>query len=128
MLYLISVMKMISNGIDMIEIDRIKKSIESETFLKEVYGSEELLSLKGKKPQSYAAAFCAKEAFSKALGTGIRGFSLNEVEVLHDGLGKPYFKLSGEAERLCREKGLQLSLSITHTENYAAAVVTAYSE
>lgn len=117
---------MISNGIDLIEIERIEKAIASESFLKRVYGSDELEELKNKKAQSYAAAFCAKEAFAKALGTGIRGFSLNEVQVLHKENGMPYFSLSGEAKRLAGEKGLEFSLSITHTDKYAAAVVTAF--
>ncbi|MBE6827690.1 MAG: holo-[acyl-carrier-protein] synthase [Ruminococcaceae bacterium] len=117
---------MIANGIDLIEISRIEKALKSEGFISKVYGESELKELSVKKAQSYAAAFCAKEALAKALGTGISGFKLNEAEVLHDEKGKPYFKLSGSALELA--KGLSFALSITHTDEYAAAVVTAYSE
>lgn len=119
---------MISNGIDLVEIKRIEKSIKSETFLKRVYGEKELRELKSKSPKSYAGAFAAKEAFSKALGSGIVGFGLNEVEVLHRENGEPYFCLSGRAKKTAEEKGLSFALSITHTGEYAAAVVTAYTE
>lgn len=119
---------MISNGIDLVEISRIEKSIQSEGFKHKVFGEDELKYLEGKKAQSYAAAFAAKEAFGKAMGTGIVGFSLSEVQVLHESTGKPYFKLSGRAKALCESKGYSLALSLTHTEKYAAAMVTAYTE
>lgn len=119
---------MISNGIDMIEISRIEKAIESESFLKKVYGEREISYLKNKKSESYAAAFCGKEAFSKALGTGVRGFALNEVEVLHEENGKPYLFLSGNAKRIAEEKRLKFSISISHTREFAIAEVIAYTE
>ena len=62
-------------------------------------------------------------AFSKALGTGIRGFSLREVRVAENELGKPYFILSGRAGKLA--EGLELSLSISHEREYAVAMVVA---
>ncbi len=114
---------MITNGIDLVEIKRIKKWLENENFKNKVYGKDELKELENKKAESYAAAFAAKEAFSKAIGTGIKGFSLSEVQVLHETSGKPYFKLSGNAEKLC--EGYEIALSITHTSEYAAAMVTA---
>lgn len=117
---------MIRNGIDAVEISRIEHSLKSDGFKKRVYGSRELEELENKKAESFAGAFCAKEAFSKALGTGIRGFSLNEVQVLHDGYGAPYFYFTGNAEKIVREKGLEFSLSITHTEAFATASVIAY--
>ncbi len=117
---------MIRNGIDSIEISRIERSLETEGFKRRVYGSEELKELENKKAESFAGAFCAKEAFSKALGTGIRGFSLCEVQVLHDGYGAPYLSLSGNAEKIAREKGFEFSLSITHTDTVATASVIAY--
>lgn len=119
---------MISNGIDIIEIERIEKSLENESFKRRVFGEEELKELVLKKSESYAGAFCAKEAFSKALRTGIRDFSLCEVQILHDELGAPYFLLSGNAEKIVTDRRLKLALSISHTEKYATAVVTAYTE
>lgn len=116
-----------SVGIDLIEIARIEQSIENKRFVSRVFGERERLELLKKQNsiQSYAAAFAAKEAFAKALGTGIRGFALNEVELLHDELGAPYLKLSGNAQKIAANKGLSFAVSVTHTDNYAAAVVIA---
>ncbi len=119
---------MISNGIDIVEIERIEKALEKQSFKSFVYSSEELKELENKKAESYAAAFCAKEAFSKALGSGIDGFKLNEVRVLHNSLGAPYLSLTGNAEKIASNKGLKFALSLSHCEKYAAAVVTAYTE
>lgn len=117
---------MISIGTDLVEIDRIKKSMENTSFLKRFYGSMEYAELekRGFPPQSVAGAFAGKEAFSKALGTGIRGFSLREVEVLHNGDGKPYLHLSGNAEKLAG--GRTFDISISHSEELATATVIAY--
>ena len=121
---------MIRNGIDLVEIDRIRRSLESPSFLQKVFGEHERVAFleHGLRAESAAGAFAAKEAFSKALGTGIRGFSLKEVEVLHDQYGAPYFLLSGKAAAIAAEQKLDFALSITHTKDYAAAVVTAFGK
>ena len=121
---------MLSVGIDLVEISRIRRSLENPRFLARVYGGEELAAHRIRKgrDESLAAAFAAKEAFSKALGTGVRGFSLPEVQVLHDALGAPYLSLSGRAAELAAEKNLEFSLSLTHTDQYASAVVVAYGK
>ena len=117
-------------GIDSIEIERIKKSIEKDSFVKRVYGAAELEELKKKNmpAQSAAACFCAKEAFSKAIGTGVTGFNLNEVETLHDEKGKPFLVFSGEAKKIVDESGLSFDISITHTDTVATAAVIAFKE
>ena len=74
----------------------------------------------------YAARFAAKEAFSKALGTGIKGFSLTEIEIREDDNGKPYFVLSGRAAKLA--EGLSLHLSMSHEREEAVAMVVAEYE
>ena len=87
-------------GIDSVEINRIKALIESkERFIERAFSLEEQkeFSKRNNKPQHIAAAFSAKEAFSKALGTGISGFNLNEVSLLHKENGKPYLEFSGKA-------------------------------
>lgn len=121
---------MLSTGIDIVEIKRIQKAMKNPRFLERILGRAEYLELHARKfpAQSVAANFCAKEAFSKSLGTGIRGFELSEVEVLRDAGGKPYFKLSGGALQLAVEKGLSFSVSLTHSRDYAAAVVVAQEE
>ncbi len=121
---------MIQNGIDLIEIARVQESAENPAFLKRVFGPQELAEMaqRGNRAEHMAGAFAAKEAFSKALGTGIRDFQLSEVEVLHDPLGAPYFLLSGKAKALACAQNLEFSLSITHTKTYAAAMVTAFTK
>ena len=116
---------MILNGIDAVDIDRIEKSMQNESFLKRFFTESEQSYFKTKNfnPQSVAASFAAKEAFSKAIGTGIRGFNLNEVGVCHDLLGRPYFEYFGNAEKIAKRRKLVLSLSITHTEKTAIASV-----
>ncbi len=115
-------------GIDTVEIYRIEASIKNKRFIERVYSAEEIAELEKRNfvPQSAAACFAAKEAFSKALGTGIRGFALNEVSLLHDELGAPYLSLSGRAAEISRKNGYEYSVSITHTDKYATAVVVAY--
>ena len=112
-------------GIDTVELVRIEKSLEINGFIEKVYSLKERVFLAVKKDMvpSAAANFAAKEAFSKALGTGVRGFALNEVSVLRDSLGAPYIELSGRAKEVA--KGLEFSVSITHTDSVATAIVIA---
>ena len=112
-------------GLDMIEITRIKKLILKKGFLEKFFGEEEVLELKNRKfiAQSVAANFCAKEAFSKAIGTGIRNFKLKDVQILRNELGKPYIKLSGSALKIADSNKYIFDVSLTHTKDYASAVV-----
>lgn len=116
----------IKTGIDAVEISRIKKSMENSRFLSRIFSEAEYKYYKGRglNAESIAGAYCAKEAFSKAVGTGISGFSFNEVEVLHDENGKPYINLLGNAKRVAGD--LEFELSITHTKTTAMAVVVAH--
>ena len=101
---------MILNGIDVVEIERIEKSMQNPAFLGRFFSEKEVAYFESKNfnLESVAAAFAAKEAFSKALGTGIRGFRLNEVTICHDLLGKPYFEFSGNAKRIAEKRKLNL--------------------
>lgn len=112
-------------GIDLVENKRIKKSISNPRFLRRILGKSEYsqLEMRGFPVQSVAASFCAKEAFSKALGTGIRGFLLSDVELLRKNSGEPYLSLSGEAQRIAEKRGIVFHVSVTHTKEYASAVV-----
>jgi holo-[acyl-carrier protein] synthase len=113
-------------GIDIIEIKRFEHTLLKQRFLLKVYGTQELeYLLSEKKAQSFAANFCAKEAFAKALGTGIRGFKLNEVQVLRNDIGKPYYKLTGAALNLVQASNISLNLSLAHSKQYATAVAVA---
>ncbi len=108
-------------GIDIIELDRIAKAIErqGQPFI------ERLFTLNEQKPQDassvayYAGRFAAKEAIVKALGTGFRGISWHDIEILSDSLGKPYVTLSPQAQ--ARFSNPQLLISISHSKTVATA-------
>ena len=118
---------MLFTGIDLTEIERIKKSCQNPRFIARVFSAkeQEYFASKRNPYPSMAAAFAAKEAFSKTLGTGIRGFELNEVSVEHDPLGAPFFTFTGHAAEIVRQRKLSFSLSLTHTDTVAAAFVVA---
>lgn len=116
-------------GIDTVEIKRIDALINNkERFLERVFSLKEQdeFIIRNNKTEHIAAAFCAKEAFSKALGTGIVGFNLNEVSLLHKENGKPYLEFSGKALEIVNESGLSFDISITHTDSIATAIVIAF--
>lgn len=113
-------------GIDLVEIARMERCMQNPRFVTRVFGVSERLLFTGARRFARAAAnFAAKEAFAKALGTGIRGFSLSEVEVLRDDLGAPYLQLSGQARAIAERMGFGFSVSLSHERGYAAAVVLA---
>jgi holo-[acyl-carrier protein] synthase len=115
-------------GIDMLEISRIRKSALRPRFLSRAFGERELALYRERgSPASFLAAnFCAKEAFSKALGTGVRGFELRDVQLLRDELGKPYLALSGKAKELAGD--LDFEASVSHTKEHAVAIVICYNK
>ncbi len=109
---------MIRTGVDAVEIQRFEKMEHLDAFVKRVFGKAERAYFDTKKTpyESIAAHFAAKEAFSKYMGCGMRGFGWRDIEVLHDELGKPYLKFLG--------KRVPADLSITHSNQLAVAVVT----
>lgn len=113
-------------GVDIVKVERIKKSIgRTESFLKKVFTEKEIDYFK-KKNNNYetiAGYFAAKEAMSKALGTGIRGFRLTDIEICNDSLGKPEIYLSEKIEKLNNLKFYKAHLSISHTNEDAIAYV-----
>ncbi len=117
----------ISTGIDLVETERILASLKNPRFLTRVFNQAEIDMFKTKNfsINTIAANFAAKEAFSKAMGTGVVGFGLSEVALLRNELGKPYFKFYGKAKTIAQ--GYSFSVSVTHTKCYASCVVVAYS-
>ena len=109
-------------GIDIVEIGRIREKSQNETFVKSVFtqNETEYYVRHGKKAETLAGMFCAKEAVSKALGVGFRGFRPCDIEILHDENGAPYVKLHGNAARI--SDGKTAEISISHCREYAAAV------
>ena len=116
-------------GIDLCGIDRMEKLYTDGRFLARFFSVEEqkYITSKGKSAaQSMAGIFAAKEALSKALGTGITKGELNEICVLHDENGAPYYDLRGEYFDFAARVGItSFFLSITHENGMAAAVCVA---
>lgn len=115
-------------GIDIIEIDRVKKSMEAheKSFRSKVFTDKEIEYCENKKSakyKSYAARFAAKEAVSKALGSGIGEMvGWKDIEVLVHEDGKPYIMLSGKGKELYEKLGaVDISISISHCSNTAVA-------
>ncbi|MCI8496760.1 MAG: holo-ACP synthase [Clostridiales bacterium] len=115
-------------GLDMTELSRIEHSMKNRRFCRRILGQREYdqLAGRGMPVQSVAASFAAKEAFGKALGTGIRGFALREVELLRRETGEPYLHLSGNAAKMAEGRGCSFCVSVTHTKTCAAAVVLGF--
>ncbi|MGM9975048.1 MAG: holo-ACP synthase [Clostridiaceae bacterium] len=113
-------------GTDIIEIPRIEKAIKRTSgLLEKIFTQEEIRTAgEGRRLESLAGYFAAKEAMGKALGTGIRGFSLKDIEIYKDSLGKPYIKVTGGAEKICSLKGVNnIHLSISHSKDNAIAFI-----
>ncbi len=112
-------------GIDIIEIARIEKAVArwGEGFLHRIYTEPEL-KLSHKKSSSLAARFAGKEAVMKALGTGTKGISWREIEILSEPSGKPLVHLYGKAQNQADSLGLdKLTISLSHSKEYAISLV-----
>jgi holo-[acyl-carrier protein] synthase len=114
-------------GIDVVHVYRLKRWEKIPGLLQRFFHDDELRVALPKGEAgilSLAARFAAKEAFGKALGTGLHGFSLKEMAVMNDELGKPHFHLYGRAEE-CLERmgGTRLFVSLSHERDNALAVV-----
>lgn len=113
-------------GNDIIEIERIEKAISKESFKNKVYTQRELENIekRGDRVETYAGIFSAKEAISKAIGTGVREFSLTDLEILNDDLGKPYVVVSEKLDKIIKSKkeDYQIEISISHSKKYAIAM------
>ena len=111
-------------GVDLIEIARVERALERRPGLAErMFTQAELEASRARaRPgQHLAARFAAKEAALKALGIG--GLRLHEVEVQGGRDTAPSLRLSGSAERVAAERGVELDVSLTHSRDLAAAVV-----
>ena len=113
-------------GNDIIEIERVEKAILKEGFKNKVYTQKELENIekRGNRTETYAGIFSAKEAISKAIGTGVREFSLTDLEILNDDLGKPYVVVSEKLDKILKAKkeDYQIEISISHSRKYATAM------
>ena len=124
-------MRLFGIGTDIVKTSRIKKFIKKKNFLPRIFNEKEIIKCKKTKNSfnCYAKRFAAKEAFSKALGTGIsKGMNFNEIVILNEKNGKPYIKLIENTKKIVekkfKKKKYKISLSLTDEENYAVAFVT----
>lgn len=117
----------LSVGVDAVEIHRVRETYKrfGERFLNRVYTERERERYRGR-INELAARFAAKEAVSKALGTGLNGIGWRDVEVLPDPRGKPLVFLHGRARDRAATLGLtQFEISLTHSIDLALAFVVA---
>jgi holo-[acyl-carrier protein] synthase len=120
----------LKTGIDIIEIARIQAALDrhGERFLKRLYTELEMVECRGR-ADALALRFAAKEAASKALGTGIGPISWQDVETLHKWSGEPYLVLHGAAKKIAEKLGLAVwAVSLSHSHENAIAVVVASSK
>jgi holo-[acyl-carrier protein] synthase len=116
-------------GIDLVNIPRMETVLNrwGDRFVKRVFTQKEaeVCSQRAYPASSFALRFAAKEAFSKALGLGMReGIRWRDIETYHLPGGKPALKLRGKSLETCREKGIvRLHLSLSDESSYGAAVV-----
>ncbi|MEO0092338.1 MAG: holo-ACP synthase [candidate division WOR-3 bacterium] len=113
-------------GIDLIEVKRIRQALErfGDRFKNRIFTLTEQNFCESQKNKylSYAARFAAKEAFSKALGTGLRGIiSWQDINIIDDEKTPPKLEIRGRAKEILNNK--KTLLSITHTNEYANAIV-----
>ncbi len=124
-------MKIFGIGTDIVKVERIKKFIKKNSSLKRLFNKNEIIKCKKIKNSAncFAKRFAAKEAFSKALGTGIsKGINFNEIVIINEKSGKPNIKLldktKSNVEKKLMKKKYKISLSLTDEDNYAVAFVT----
>ena len=123
-------MKIIGNGVDIVDNLRIKKAIKNENFIKRIYSNSEIRDSKKKqnKVNFFSKRFAAKEAFVKSLGTGFREeLNLKDISVINDKLGKPSFLINKKIKNLIKKKfkinSFNFFLSIADEKKYSIAFV-----
>lgn len=115
-------------GTDIVEIERVERAImKSAGFTNRVFRTSEIDYCRSRNRQSgasFAGIYAAKEAFLKALGTGMRKGSWQDICVEHDAAGAPFFKIEGIfAELMAQQSYTQVEVSISHCRTYAVAQV-----
>ena len=115
-------------GVDIIENSRIKSLLTNKNFIKRTFSKNEILISKKilNKTNFFSKRFAAKEAFSKALGTGFRdNLNFKDIEIVNNKLGKPYYLLTNKIKQLIKRKkkinNFKLFLSISDEKDYSVA-------
>jgi len=123
-------MQTLGVGVDIIENSRIKKSIKNKKFLSRVFSKIEIINSKKNNNKSgyFSKRFAAKEAFSKALGSGFRnGLNFNDITVVNDQYGKPSIKLNSKLKKIINKRfktiKVNVFLSISDEKKHSIAFV-----
>ena len=123
-------MQILGIGVDIVEKNRIKKSLTNKLFIKRIFTDSEILLAKNKKDKIsfYSNRFAAKEAFSKSIGTGFReNLNFSDLSIKNDKLGKPIFVITDKIKRLIKKKfkitKFDFLLSISDENKYSIAYV-----
>jgi len=123
-------MQILGIGVDIVEKNRIKKSLTNKLFIKRIFTDSEILLAKNKKDKIsfYSNRFAAKEAFSKSIGTGFReNLNFSDLSIKNDKLGKPIFVITNKIKRLIKKKfkitKFDFLLSISDEKKYSIAYV-----
>lgn len=129
-----TLMKIIAHGIDLVDFPRLETMIQRHggRFLNRVFTEREQADADSvrNRIEKLAGRFAAKEAVLKLIGTGWRGkIAWTDIEIVNNPTGQPVVKTSGEVRRIADEAGIeQITLSITHTANFAIASAVAVAE
>ncbi len=112
-------------GTDLVENQRLERWLQKPNLLAKYFTQRELSDVDSSAhpSASLAARFAAKEAFGKALGTGLRGLALKDIETRRDSGGKPSLHLSGAAKIMVEARNARVHLSLTHEAAYSLAFV-----
>lgn len=114
-------------GVDVAQIDRFAEKTLDGSFVQRIYSPVEQQALSAHKShrvtEGLAGAWAAKEAFLKAAGTGIGGFAMADIQLLHEESGRPVLALSGDAAQWMQQKHLRAHVSISHDGGMATAFV-----
>lgn len=118
-------------GNDIVEMERISKSVLKPRFLEKYFTEKEIMLFleRNENIEIIAGNFAVKESVSKVFGTGIRGFSLKDIEVLRDELGKPFVILHNQAKNIAENMKINnLHVSISHSKKYAVGFAVGEDE
>ena len=123
-------MQALAIGVDIIENSRIEKSISNRKFLNRIYAKNEITKSKktNNKTAFFSKRFAAKEAFSKALGSGFRkGLNFKDISIINDKYGKPSIKISSKISKILKKKyktnKVKVLLSISDEKMFSIAFV-----
>ena len=123
-------MKILGIGVDIVENIRIHKSLKNVSFIERVFSSTEILLAKNikNKKSYYSKRFAAKEAFSKAIGTGFRdNLNFKDITIINDKLGKPTFVVTDKIKKIIIKQfkisSFDFFLSISDEKKYSIAYV-----